>query len=272
MLTDIFKNRLFVGALAFFVLCVAGSLLYMHHEIQKGAEYTAETEDRVRQWNAKQKEQLPTETPVVEKPAEGGHTHADRTHEAPAQLTPPAPADDAGDLVPRPGSFLEKYLSRFSPAEAKRAMSGWFEQAGVPPPPRGYEYIWDDAWVVKRDADGNPVINKIGEPYIQVYEGRGFAPNPEQARRYAELEAQWRHSFEKNERARILSEMDRLINETQGPFPRVSAFASGKKAQSKVTQRMKEAREKALVDFGLGHLVGTGIGGERPRSTGSVDD
>ena len=38
MFRDIFKNRRFIGVLAFFVLCVVGSLLYMHHEKQKGNE------------------------------------------------------------------------------------------------------------------------------------------------------------------------------------------------------------------------------------------
>ena len=38
MFRDIFKNRHFIGLLAFFVLCVVGSLLYRHHEKQKGNE------------------------------------------------------------------------------------------------------------------------------------------------------------------------------------------------------------------------------------------
>ena len=38
MFRDIFKNRRFIGVLAFFVLCVVSSLLYMHHEKQKGNE------------------------------------------------------------------------------------------------------------------------------------------------------------------------------------------------------------------------------------------
>lgn len=38
MFRDIFKNRRFIGVLAFFVFCVAGSLLYIHHEKQKGNE------------------------------------------------------------------------------------------------------------------------------------------------------------------------------------------------------------------------------------------
>ena len=38
MFRDIFKNRLLIGALAFLLLCVAGSLLYRHHEKQQGNE------------------------------------------------------------------------------------------------------------------------------------------------------------------------------------------------------------------------------------------
>ena len=79
MFKELFSNRLFIGALAFFVLCVGGSLLYMHHETQKGAEYAAETEERVRQWNEKQKEEPPAEAPVVEQPEQVGHVHEDGT-------------------------------------------------------------------------------------------------------------------------------------------------------------------------------------------------
>ena len=216
----------------------------------------------------------PTEQPTTEAPvgdtSQGGHVHADGTwhegpHETEVQPVPEAPAAAERELKPRPGSFLEKYLSQFSPDEAKRAMSAWYGQAGVPPPPRGYKYIWDDAWVVKRDADGNPVLNKIGEPYIQVHTITAFAPNPEQARRYKALKEQYLRTTDPNEEARIVSEQYRIVDEAQGPYPFVTGFASGKEAKSKVKQRMREAREKALVEFGLGHLVGTGIGGKVPR-------
>ena len=273
MFKDLFSNRLLIGALAFFVLCVCGSLLYMQHVEQQTAGDVAHTEARLKQLTEKQNQQLTAESPVGDT-LQGGHWHGDEwhadPHETPVQdttagfsetETPAAPEPSAGDLKPRPGSFLERYLSQFSPASAKRAMSRWFEQAGVDPPPRGYEYIWDDPWVVKRDANGNPVINKIGEPYIQVHTITGFAPNPEQARRYKELEEQYLRTTDPNEETRIQAEQDQIEGEAQGPYPYVSAFASGREAQSKLSQRMREAEEKALVDFGLGHLVGTGIGG-----------
>ena len=266
MLKELFSNRLFIGALAFFVLCVVGGTLYISHVEKQGAEELATDEDPVKQVTEKQQPQPTAEAPVGEETPQG-HFHEDGTfhaepHDAPAQPTQSASTESIGELVPRPGSFLEKYLSQFSPAEAKRAMSAWYGQAGVPPPPRGYEYIWDDAWVVKRDAAGNPVINKIGEPYIQVHTITAFAPNPEQARRYLKLKNDALRTTDPNEEARLRAEMYRIVDEAQGPYPLVTAYSSVKAAKSKASQRMREAEDKALVDFGLGHLVGTGIGGQ----------
>ncbi len=79
MLKELFRNRLFIGALAFFVLCVCGSLLYMQHVAQQGAEELAETQERVAQWNEKQK---PTTEGKAGDTSQGGHFHADGTWHA----------------------------------------------------------------------------------------------------------------------------------------------------------------------------------------------
>ena len=83
MLKDLFSNRLFMGALAFFTLCVGGSLFYSHHEKQKGEAELAETQDRVKQWNEGQ-------NPTTE--VKAGDTSQDvrhkTPHETPAQSTP----------------------------------------------------------------------------------------------------------------------------------------------------------------------------------------
>ena len=104
MFKELFSNRLFIGALAFFVLCVGGSLLYMHHENQKSAEYAAETQDRVEQWNAKQKEQPTAEAPVVEQPEQVGHFHADGTFHAEPH-TPSTHRPDRADVAVSPHGF-----------------------------------------------------------------------------------------------------------------------------------------------------------------------
>ena len=94
MLKDVFSNRLFIGALAFFVLCVGGSLFYSHHETQKGEAGLAETQDRLKQWNERQKQQPTTQAPVVEQPPQDGQFHADGTFHA----EPHAPVEIAGTV------------------------------------------------------------------------------------------------------------------------------------------------------------------------------
>ena len=98
MLKDLFRNRLFIGALAIFIFCVGGSLLYMQHETQKGEKELAETQERVAQWNEKQK-QPTAETPVVEQPEQVGHFHSDGTwHEGPHTGAPEAIAPSTAEL------------------------------------------------------------------------------------------------------------------------------------------------------------------------------
>ncbi len=97
MLKDLFQNRLFIGALAFFVLCVGGSLLYMQHVAQQGSEYAAETQDRVAQWTEKQK---PTTEGKAGDTSQGGHFHADGTwHAAEPPETPSFAEVDTSEPV-----------------------------------------------------------------------------------------------------------------------------------------------------------------------------
>ena len=80
MLKGLFSNRLFIGALAFFVLCVSGSLLYVQHVEQQTADKMRATEERIKALTEKQNPQPTTEAPVAEAPQ--GHFHADGTFHA----------------------------------------------------------------------------------------------------------------------------------------------------------------------------------------------
>ena len=90
MFRDILKNRLFIGALAFFVLCVVGSLLYLRHVEQQTARELAETQERVQQYTDRQNQQPTAEAPVGAEPQQDGHFHADGTfHAGPHEPTTP---------------------------------------------------------------------------------------------------------------------------------------------------------------------------------------
>ena len=103
MFANILKNRLFIGALAFFVFCVAGSLLYMRHVEQQTARELAETQERVQQYTDRQNQQPIPEAPVAEEtqqPQQAGHVHEDGTfHAGPHE--PPTPVESPV-VVPPP--------------------------------------------------------------------------------------------------------------------------------------------------------------------------
>ena len=140
MLKDIFQNRLFIGALAFFIFCVAGSLFYMHHENQKGAEYDAETQDRVAQWNAKQN---PTTKVEADDTSRGGHFHEDDTWHG----EPHTPIDTADSRAAA--------VSDTPPDELE-----FWKKLGVAPPPEGHIYA--------QLADGTMRLQKKNVPIVSV--------------------------------------------------------------------------------------------------------
>ena len=97
MLKDVFSNRLFMGALAFFVLIVVGGTLYLRHIERQGQVELERTQERLKQWEAQQKQ-----TPKVPEgdTAQGGPFHADGTwhpgpHETEAPMVSP-PVSDTG--------------------------------------------------------------------------------------------------------------------------------------------------------------------------------
>ncbi len=77
MFKKVFANRLFIGVLVIFIFCVGGSLLYMQHVKESEAVKLAETEEHVKQWNARRDQEPPAEGPVVEQSAQAGHSHED---------------------------------------------------------------------------------------------------------------------------------------------------------------------------------------------------
>ncbi|MXV76409.1 hypothetical protein F4Z99_19325 [Candidatus Poribacteria bacterium] len=95
MFKDLFSNRLFIGALAFFIFCVGGSLLYQQHVEKQTAEDLARREERIKEWNEKENQQ-PTAEFNEGDTSQGGHVHANGTwHEGPheAEVVSEVPAE-----------------------------------------------------------------------------------------------------------------------------------------------------------------------------------
>ncbi len=98
MLKELFSNRLFIGALAFFILCVVGGTLYISHVEKQGTEELATDEDPVKQGTEKQQQQPTAKAPVAEQTPQG-HFHADGTWHSEPHETPVAVSDISAPLA-----------------------------------------------------------------------------------------------------------------------------------------------------------------------------
>ena len=132
MLKDLFSNRLFIGALAFFVLCVGGSLFYMQYVYKQTAEDQAAHEDRIKALTSEQK---PTTEAPVGDTSQGGHVHADGTWHAKPQrsITRKSENVDSVRTVDNEGSTSGREISA-------EELAFW-KKHGVAPPPQGYTYV-----------------------------------------------------------------------------------------------------------------------------------
>ena len=82
MLKDLFSNRLFIGALAFFVLIVVGGTLYLQHVEKQSEREFAETQERLKAFTEKQNRKPIAEVPEGDT-SQGGHWHGDEWHADP---------------------------------------------------------------------------------------------------------------------------------------------------------------------------------------------
>jgi hypothetical protein len=98
MLKNLFSNRLFIGALAFFVLMVVGGTLYLRH-IQRQDQIALErTQERLQQWQVRQKQ--PEKVPEGDT-SQGRHIHADGTwHDGPHEAETPVETSIAPSAAP----------------------------------------------------------------------------------------------------------------------------------------------------------------------------
>ena len=151
MLKDLFSNRLFIGALAIFVLCVGGSLFYSHHSKQKGEAALAETQDRVKQWNERQN---PTTESKSGDTSQGGHVHADGTWHKGPHIETRAPTEIV-ESAPTTGTDIT-----VAGMGQETSESEFMKKYGVSPPPRGY------AWALM--ADGTYQLRERNTPHVNV--------------------------------------------------------------------------------------------------------
>ena len=248
MLKNLFSNRLFIGALAFFILCVVGSLLYQQHVYKETDKALAETKAFQRWWKARQA------TP----PSDATETPKSEAVEAVEAVASPVndPSVDEAETENFPD------FASLSPEERQQIYDQFYIRNGLKPPPKGYKYVWKDEGVARLDEDGNPILLKEGDPWVEVKMGIGFAPTLEEYERYEQLREDYEWADTRGEVAkaqRLAAEIEALEASVQRMRPiSMTSFWSGPTGTQDKARSRRIAREKynaALREHGLAHLI-----------------
>ena len=271
MLKELFSNRLFIGALAFFVLCVGGSLLYMHYDMQKGAAELAKDPEHIKQLTEK-KDQAPSSTAEVpmSDTSQGGHFHADGTfhaqpHETGAHAAnPDSSADPFANTIPIYDSATMRRL------EIEKRNAFYKERFGLGPPPEGYGYLLIDGNEVVLNLDGTPVLQQMELPdgtrmeyEIELHEG--FAPTREQWEHYQQLKQDREvalHRENRAEAARIQTQITQIEETARGLGPfggsgswMIPTHLDTPAYRARLNKMEKELKNKALIHMGMEYLI-----------------
>ena len=212
---------------------------------------------------------LPTPPPPADTDT-GGHWHGDEWHAEPHTVSETGQVDasvEAEPLIPHiaapelPPDAID--LSKLSPEELEQAIAQFYAQAGVEPPPEGYDYLWEAPHVVKRDENGEPILHKNGEPVIEISYQRGFAPTYEQYQRFKQLRAEAlaaeaEGDFDTAQAAR--DEMKWIWDNAQGEVPVASSIlatpvsVSYEEAREIHIRYIDAALDEAYQEIGLGYM------------------
>ena len=202
MLKDLFSNRLFIGALAFFVLMIVGGTLYLQH-----GEVSAPVGSASR----------PFHDPYFRMIDGFAITSEFVIAIAPAGVGPD--------------------FASMSDEELAAAIATINSHNGHPPgdlwPPEGYHYArggttvlsdGDNIWL---DDNGHPILKKNGSPFFEIDWSEGFRPPPGVYAEYKALHERYLQVFlnlpddstTSPELERISAEKDALEQMYRGPVP-----------------------------------------------------
>lgn len=186
----------------------------------------------------------------------GGHWHGDEWHAEPHEVhvaQQPSPKRDSN----RPRKKL-------SQEQIDALDSSFYGSLGLDVPPKGHHYVWREPEVVMRDENGNPIMLRDDEPYVEITTTIGFAPTRAQWDHYQELLRAQNLAFVNDDDAeyqRLRDEIKQFRAEAQGEIPSVSGAwaASGDEDveafNREMSRKVDERMRQAYRDAGLGHMI-----------------
>lgn len=272
MLKALFRNRLFIGALAFFVLIVVSGTLYLRHNERQGQIELERSQERIQQWEARQKQTpkapiAPSEKVPEGETPQGGHIHADGTfhaepHDA-VETNHVTGGDPFANTIPIHDSATMRRL------EIEKRNAFYKERFGLGPPPEGYGYLLIDGNEVVLNPDGTPVLQQMELPdgtrmEYEIELREGFAPTREVWKRYQQLKQNYevaRHREDRAEAARIQAEIRQIEETARGLKPFVSSNGMipthliTPAYEAKLSKMGDELENKTLIHMGMEYLI-----------------
>ncbi len=186
-------------------------------------------------------------TEVSEQETEAaGHWHGDEWHAEPHE----APIGTSSEIAP--GIYSD--FSNFSEEKLREMAAQYWRQLGVPPPPEGYTYIWDDdlqhelGITARRDANGEPILHPEGDPIFDVRLEPGFRPTPEQFAHYEEIRIEANRLASSDPRLpHLLAQLRQMEREYIGDIP---VIYSTNYFPSDWTEEQKRDRDRRTTEEG----------------------
>lgn len=254
MLKDLFSNRLFIGALAFFILCVGGSLLYHQHAKGQAEKALAESEAFQQRWQERNAKEKAVAAEVVEdKTDTGGHVHADGTKHNGEETTQPAEK-----------KLTHTEIMQLPLEQQKQIFNSFYTQHGLKPPPRGYGYLWKEPGIPLLDENGEPILHKKGEPIVEITMQKAFTPTLEEYKMLEALDAEagWQKlQGNISEAEKLRAEHDQLYEKVQRVRPAggsiywVAPKSVKERDPQKGRRMLKEKLRAALIEQGYSYLI-----------------
>lgn len=249
MLREIFGNRWFMGALAFFIFCVAGGMLYIWHVEREGIEDLARDQDNIKQLRVREAPQTTMQVLEDDTSAAGNPKPHVQHEELVLDVSEIDMALEKSITLPTDSPELKR-------AKIEAYKKYYKERTGVDLPPVGYHHV--------RDQDGIHLV-KDGEVHFPVKTQIQFRPTLEQARHIKDLLIQRSRAWgsgNREEYDRITAEIKAMKTDpaNQGEVPYVGGSIYIGPLGPRELDELREKKNRAVLEeYGLEYLYDFGI-------------
>lgn len=248
MRRNIMKSRMYWGVAILILLLVTAAVFIIVNKVAEDRELEVQLKEAEKMANWIKQQEVLKDRPSAAEALEKTETETGAGTETEINLE----------------EMTESYLKTLSKEELQQIMDSFYTRFGLPPPPRGYQYKWTDIDVPLLDENGKPVLDKIGDPYVNIAIEIGFAPTKEEYEKLNQLKDdlfQAERSGWDDKVVSLTQEIETLEALVQRERPILKGTMwigkSGTHDRERTRRMAREQLDEALRSYNLEHLIGT---------------